>query len=535
MTDKGIAAAPAASGDLPGQVGWHRAAEPLVAAMLVLGASFANFLSYHGYPALRLEVLYIALGLLAVSAVFAALHALGGNLGKAILDGFLVFLAVDLNSDQYLLAAGAAALVAFLRLGRGISLLKPLAIVAAVVLASSATGLSKPRAAIDKRVAQGAPTSQSKAILHIILDEHGGVGGSRDAALQQQLRAFYAARGFRLFERAYSRHFHTVNAIPDVLNFGHPGDSRNVSETLDIGRTSYLSGLEQAGYRLHFYQSDFADYCRYSRFASCTAYWSPSLDFVAPLAIPAGEKARLMLLKFTALSNLLQAITGGVDTLTHLPLTRPLGIPVMAIKERAASSSLGGLAALDRMAVDAATARPGDVLFAHILAPHFPYVTRPDCSVVAPSRWQYRRSSRPVAEREAAYKAQVQCVLAKLDKIAAAFRASPGGKSGVIILHGDHGSRITGLDPIEPNAGKLTPADLMAGYSTLFAVSGPTIAAGEERRPFATPDLLKALAASDFASMETARPGDGRVHLDGPNWTVGKPASIAKAWPRIAD
>jgi len=26
-------------------------------------------------------------------------------------------------------------------------------------------------------------------------------------------------------------------------------------------------------------------------------------------------------------------------------------------------------------------------------------------------------------------------------------------------------------------------------------------------------------------------PGNGEVHLEGPNWTVGKPISIAKAWP----
>ena len=521
----------AQAGDAEAASRRRSAAVPFAAALLVLSASFANFLSYHTYPWFRLEVLVILAGLALVSAAFAAIHVRRTNFGKAILDGLLVFLAVDLNSDLPLVAAGAAAIVAFLRLGAGVSLLQPLMIIAGVVLVSAAAGHTEPRAPIARTAGKATPAVRDKAILHIILDEHGGVGGSGNAEFRQQLRSFYTDRGFRLFERAYSRHFHTVNAIPDVLNFGHPGESRNVAETLDIGRTVYLSGLERQGYRLHFYQSDFADFCRYSSYASCTSYWSPSLAFVAPLPMSAGEKARLMAFKFAALSGLMQAMTGGFDVLTHLPVTRPLGIPVLAIEERAASGSLGGFAALDRMAEDLRSAQPGHAYFAHILAPHFPYVMTRDCAIAEPSRWEYRRSSRPTAMREAAYRRQVSCLMRRLDKVVAAFLASPAGTNGVVIIHGDHGSRVADRDPIEANADRLSAADLMAGYSTLFAVRAPGLAPGSSGQPLATPDILKQLAGSDFASVEGIPPGDGVVHLDGPNWTVGKSTSIAKAWP----
>ena len=507
------------------------AAAPFVAALLALSASFANFLSYHGYPAFRLEVLWVWLGLALASAGFALLHARASQFGKAVLEGLLVFLVIDLNSDQLLVATLAAGAVAFLRLGRNLSVLTPLSIIGAVVLASSALGLAERREPIARTLGNAPPATQERAILHIILDEHGGVGGNYDRAFREQLVDFYQRRGFRLFERAYSRHFHTVNAIPDVLNFGRPGESRNVDETLDIGRTAYLSGLVKQGYRLHFYQSDFADFCHYSRYASCTAYWSPSLALVEPLAIPARQKARLMILKFAALSNLVQAVTAGIDELTHMPITQPLAIPLMAIKERAGSGSLGGFAALDRMAGDLTSAQPGSAYFAHILAPHFPYVRRADCAIVEPSQWEYRRSSRPVAVRQAAYRQQVGCVMRRLDKVIAAFLSSPASKDGVIIIHGDHGSRITAMDPIEPNAGKLSNADLMAGYSTLFAVRAPGLAAGVEPRPFATPDILRQLARSNFTSLDAIPPGDGKVHLDGPDWSVGEATSIAKAWP----
>jgi hypothetical protein len=510
---------------------WQQAAVPFAVALLVLAASFANFLHYHSYPLLRPEVLTVLAGLAAAALLFGLLHGGASQFGKALLDGLLAFLAVNLNSDS-VIAAGVAALVfAFARLARNISLHPILAIVSTVVLASGLTGLSERREAITTVKQPRPPARQAKAVLHIILDEHGGTGGASGAAFRQQLTDFYVRRGFRLFDRAYSRHFHTVNAIPDVLNFGNAGESRNVDESLDIGPTAYLSRLPRQGYRLHIYQSEFADYCRYSAEATCTNYWSPSMAFLADEPMPPAAKARLLAFKFTALSSLALTVANGFDRITHLPWTRPLGLPVIAPKERAVSSSLGGLAILDRMAADLRRAQAGDAYFAHVLAPHFPYVADGNCRILPPGGWQYRRSARPVEAREAAYRQQVGCVMRKLDRVIAAFEASAAGRNAVIIVHGDHGSRIARRDPIEADADELSPGDLMAGYSTLFAVRGPSLAAGIEPRPFATPSILWQLVNSNFQSVEGIRPGNGQVHLEGPEWTVGKPFSIAKAWP----
>lgn len=530
MSTSAAAEPQSASAAKPGR--WRLAAVPFAVALLVLAASLANFLHYHAYPLPRPEVLMVLAGLAAGAFLFGLLHAGASQFGRALLDGLLVFVAVNLNSDS-VVAAGIAALVfAFARLARDISLLPILAIVSAVVLASGLAGLAERREAITTVKQPQPPASQAKAVLHIILDEHGGTGGASDAAFRRELTDFYVRRGFRLFDRAYSRHFHTVNAIPDLLNFGHPGESRNVDESLDIGRTAYLSRLPRQGYRLHIYQSDFADYCRYSADVSCTTYWSPSMAFLADEPMSPAAKARLLAFKFTALSSMALTVANGLDRATHLPWTRPLGLPVIAPKERAVSSSLGGLAILDRMTADLRRAQPGDAHFAHVLAPHFPYVADGDCRILPPGRWQYRRSARPVEAREAAYRQQAGCVMRKLDRVIAAFESSPAGRNAVIIVHGDHGSRITRKDPIEADADALKPADLMAGYSTLFAVRGPGVAAGIEPRPFATPDILGRLAASNFQSVEGIRPGDNQVHLEGPDWTVGKPFSIADAWPK---
>jgi hypothetical protein len=166
-----------------------------------------------------------------------------------------------------------------------------------------------------------------------------------------------------------------------------------------------------------------------------------------------------------------------------------------------------------------------------VLAPHYPYTMAHDCSVIGPSRWEYRRSSSRVSDRETAYKEQVRCLMHRLDRVITAFRSTPAGKTGVIIIHGDHGSRITSYDPTDANRTKVSQADLMAGYSTLFAVASPTVERGIDRRPVAAPDILQTFAKSRFASLDALQAGSGQVYFDGPNWTVGKPASIAKAWP----
>ncbi|MDQ3482252.1 MAG: hypothetical protein M3448_02415 [Pseudomonadota bacterium] len=511
---------------------WKDTLAPFVAALLVLAASFGNFLSYHDYPFLRAEVAMVAVWFVPMAAVFAAAHLWSSNFGRALLDGLLVFLAIDLNSDYTLVAVGVAGAAALLRLSRNVSLLEPLLIIALVVLGSSLAGLTERKPAIATVAGdRQQPVNDRPAILHLILDEHGGPGGASDPIFKRKLVDFYTGHGFRLFERAYSRHFHTVNAIPDVLNFGHPGESKNVSETLDIGRTTYLSALEKQGYRLNFYQSDFADFCRYHRFSTCTSAWSPSMSFLKDRQVTVAEKARLLALKFTALSSGAVATANLLDLATRIPVLRPLDLPVLAPTQRAVSNTLGGLATLKRMTSDLKSAQPGNVYFAHVLAPHYPYLTKADCSLIRPSDWGYRRSARSIASREAAYREQVACVTAHVDKLIRAFDASPAGKNGVIVIHGDHGSRITRIEPADWNREKIEASDLMAGYSTLFAVRAPGIEPGIDRTPYASPAILKRLAESRFSSLDGLKPGPGRVYLDGPNWTVGSPISIADAWP----
>lgn len=504
----------------------------LLAGAAVLLASFANFLLYHQYPLLRAEIVLVAAVLACAAAAIALLYAASGRLGRSLLEGMLVFVALDLNTDIVWAAVLAGAGIFLLTFLRRLSLLPMLSVLALVVLLTSLIGLADRRAPISSTAGSAAASSAAPAILHLILDEHIGLEGISDPALKREVEAFYRARGFRLFGRAYSRHFHTVNAIPDILNFGGPGASDASRQHVRIGRTAYLSLLARSGYRINIYESEFADFCSDVPAAACTRYWSPSLAPIGEMRLPVSEKARLIAFKFAALSSIAMEVARFYDVRIGQPVLRRFALPPAFLRERELSSSVTALRAFDVLTADLRRARAGNVYFAHILFPHYPYVADSDCTVLPPSRWEYRRSVTPLAGREAAYHRQLRCTLRKLDAALAAFDASPAGRGGIVVVHGDHGSRITRIDPRPDTVGAFADRDLIAGYSTLFAVRAPSIVAGVEGRAVAAPELLGALARNGFRSLDGVRPDirESRIVLDDRQWRPRQQAALPASW-----
>lgn len=503
-----------------------------LAGAAVLLASLANFLMYHEYSLLRPEVGIVAAVLAGSAAAVAFLHSASKRLGRSLLEGMLVFVALDLNTDIVWAAVLAGAGVALLTYLRRVSLLPVLSVLSLVILLTSLIGLADRRAPMSSTAGASTGSSREPAILHLLLDEHIGLEGISDPALRREIAAFYSARGFRLFGRAYSRHFHTVNAIPDILNFGGAGTSDASRHHVRIGRTAYLSMLAERGYRINIHESEFADFCSDVSFASCTRYWSPSLAPIGEMSLPVSEKARLIAFKFASLSSMAMEAARFYDVLIGQPLLRRFELTPAFLRERELSSSVMALRAFDGLTAELRRARPGKVYFAHILFPHYPYVVDSDCTFLPPSRWEYRRSMTPLEGREAAYHRQLRCTLRKLDAALAAFGGSPGGRDGIVIVHGDHGSRITRVDPRPDTMGAYGDRDLIAGYSTLFAVRAPSIGPGVEAAPIAAPHLLEALARNGFRSLEGAR-WDGResrIVLDDRQWRPRRQTVLPASW-----
>jgi arylsulfatase A-like enzyme len=88
--------------------------------------------------------------------------------------------------------------------------------------------------------------------------------------------------------------------------------------------------------------------------------------------------------------------------------------------------------------------------------------------------------------------------LNQVSRVIDAVQRSPAGQNTVIIVHGDHGSRINDVEPFAENIGKFGDETLLAGYSTLFAVRGPNLTPGYDSQHYPVTQLLQELAASKF-------------------------------------
>ena len=508
-------------------------ASAFLAGAAVLAASFVNLLHYLVYPLLAADTAMVAAGLLGLTLAAALLYAGSGRIGRAPMEGLLVFLAVDLNLDQNWVALAAGLGVAALAWRKRVSILPILAVFAGIVFLTTLAGIGERRATLEKSPGSAAASGTGPAILHIIFDEHVGLQGITDPALRSEMERFYTSRGFRTFDRAYSRHYHTVNAIPDILNFGAPGAPERRWRAFRAGPTAWLGRLARQGYGIHIYQPEFGDYCSDNPHASCTLYRETSLEALRDLPLPAAEKARLIALKFANLSVLASRAAQAYDLIVQLTGLSRRGLPVIDVKRTSRAATLVGMAAFDALNADLRQARRGNVYFAHLLFPHHPFIAAPDCRVLPPSNWQ--RGS--VAARDA-YHRQLRCVMRKVDEALAALAASPAGADAIVILHGDHGSRLAHMTPRADRAERLTGEDLVAGYSTLFAVRAPGLASGPDPRPAAAPELLQALAGSGFTSAETPRrPGGGRtVMLDDRSWIPRVSVPLPDDWqdpPRL--
>src|SRR5690606_25049734 len=104
---------------------------------------------------------------------------------------------------------------------------------------------------------------------------------------------------------------------------------------------------------------------------------SPTATLDLPLSI--GERTQLLLAKLASLTSISQGATLAVRRSAKLFRLAGMVQPRLPHHEAARSSTAGALMAFDALTAELNRARAGDAYFAHILAPHFPYIVRADC------------------------------------------------------------------------------------------------------------------------------------------------------------
>jgi hypothetical protein len=490
---------------------WRDSLLAFGAGAALLAASLANFLVHNDYPILRADVGIDAFVLFLIAAAMVPFYVGQRQWGRSVLGGALVLLFADLNGASVWLSLLAGSAFGLFTWWRRVSLTGPLALFGVVILLTTIMGVGgRPKwLHTDTRNVSRPPQAGRPefAVLHVLLDEQAGVAGiypdANGLRLRQELRNFFLSRGFALYGRAYSEHMHTANAIPAVLNFGSRLSPNASQSGVRVGPTVYFDQLHRQGFKVNVLQNDFAELCEKNPVSVCTTYDSSSLRPTLDAPLNLGDRAKLIGLKFVALSKTVRPVSqlfneAGV-------LARRSGFVWSAFEpgNTSRTSTVAAAVALREWSSRLRHARPGEVYFAHLLLPHYPHVFRADCSYLPWNEWELRRSNTPLETRRRSYAEQDRCTLRLLGKMIREFEESPGGRKGVIIVHGDHGSRIVRTAPVTDFAGYFSDQDVIAGHATLFAVREPQPQPQYYETPQPISGLLREFAVRGFRSAPT--------------------------------
>ncbi len=278
----------------------------------------------------------------------------------------------------------------------------------------------------------------------------------------------------------------------------------------DLKRNRYFTRLAERGYRLRAYQSDHMDFCAgLAGAAECESYIANGIGALQEAPLTTAEKARVIAGVYLSRSNayiLMKDAYAGVRSSLHR-----VGLPAPAWTwDRDRVGPLTSIPIVEKLAHDLKSGRRGDFFFAHLLMPHHPYIFDARCGLVPVEEWMSRmaveapggRSNTPAtrAVGYAKYTAQVQCVYTKVEQLLQAIprELQP---DAIVIIQGDHGSRLTLRVPRRSNADLMSVEDYADSFSTLFAVRSPQLSVLYDATVVSITCLLKTLTEDDYRSV----------------------------------
>lgn len=526
----------------------------MIFPVLMLLSGFVSYILYHDYGAFKPEVLigYAGFGVIGLAIGFLLAKAGPTNL-RAFGIGLMLLVYVDVhlnlfrsivgfiqvNEDQ-LFRYAAFLFGCFLVFLTILSLRKKLASIVALIfgtllVSTVALPLEKVRFGSDEEPpAGGLPASDQAPIIHLVLDGHIGIEGiPQDIEGGPELRAtleeFYQRWGFRVFSRAYSKYFMTYDSLSNMFN-GVTSDIKashvNVTNRygksgLALNQNLYFKQTTAKGYRARVYQSDYLDFCQATieNLEYCYIYSSASPRLIRELDLPVTEKAELIVGSYANDSGVYNAMR-----VFYRLLRSGLGkldVADLAQWERKnyEFSSLGVPLILKRLKADISHSSDGRMFFAHLLLPHGPYVWGRECQLRTDSdTWLSRRHehdnlltmSNPHYRKTAyqIYFEQTDCLVTLLDDLLGSLNEQGLLDQATVIVHGDHGSRITIADPVDPAISSASSRDFIDAFSTLLAIRSPLTTPGFDQNTRSVQSLFAEYVLEDVALAE-----DGNVLL----------------------
>ncbi len=511
---------------------------------LVLLAPFLAFASHNQYPLSRPALWVASLGLVIPGLVLGGLGRLGGLRGSAVAVGLSVAFAADLHlrlstATEKLLAAvvcfSLVLIVAAAMKERFLSLV--LAFFGFILLTTPLAQGGRPLV-VEKTSAKPAPDGVSALppVIHLILDEQGGVGAippELDGAerLRTALRDDYVAEGFKVYTHAYSRYYDSYNSIPNVLNLSSPAkEFAHLRDTGDeelriLDDNAYFSAMAAKGYRIRAYQSSYMDFSLSpdAPVDYALTYEIHSIGMLADLPASKVQKAALVLNSFTESSWFADRLREAYSTVRKRAARSGVALP--PLPKIPGGVGVPAAATLRRLTADLAQGNNrGTLYFAHITLPHYTYLLDEDCKPwPSLADWMDRRAHKGAVENSAAervarydkYVSQSLCTQKLVGELLDTLKASPDWQDTVVLIHGDHGSRITRHAPTRRNLAKLTAQDHRDSFATFLAIKSPKRAAGISEVPVAVQDSVTLVLDGEEPEPKPAevyiRMGNGRL------------------------
>jgi len=471
---------------------------------LILLTPFLHFLSYHAYCITCPETGVIISGLAILASVGSFIFIKGWTRLYIFFIAILTTIFIDIQFrwiDNLYEAIGA--LVFFSALAWGLK--NNFALIATVVFGTfiAVTFATLNPHSIDKYIfattPSPAPHSETPPrLIHIILDEHIGIEGIPTGipgghALQDNLIDFYRSYGFQLSSNAFSHYFLTSHSIPSLMNFSNERDQQ-VNIDLDhqkgehhkLLHNTYFESLDRAGYQINVLAPQYIDYCLHSRIEiqNCNQYNSFTMNVLQDLDIPISQKVNLLVSGYLKKSYIKNQVVKKAYLFFQISGTHIIGtsLPPWSWENSPSSLRMHSLHTLNQLKTlgdNIMATPPGNALIVHLLFPHYPYITDAKCSVRNPKDWKSkntRMGGNTAESRDTHYQLyfeQISCLYLKLDGIFKHMQSAKIYDDSIIILHGDHGSRISIRDPLVKHRDVLTEEDITDHFSTLFAVKMP--------------------------------------------------------------
>jgi hypothetical protein len=495
---------------------------------IALAAGLLNLLNYHGYPVFRAEIALVLLGLAAAAWLMSAIRKAAGPRLAPLFSALFIAIAIDLSASIdlgwfYALWAGLAIAAWFAEAAVLKLTLAAFGSVCLFQLAALTTGIGAP-----ERPANYAKTLQDPArapadrpaIVHLVLDSYLGLDGmalgpEHYTRLRADQSAFFTARGFQVYPRAYSRHVKTVNSLPQLFSYGGAPlatTNRNLQYAI-ADELPYFTDLDRIGYRTSAVLPTYLDLCVNQPLTHCRKYERSELTSMLGTSLSAVDRATVI--GFTLLQ--LAGLPSRTAEALQLRANDWFGTAGRRPYNRAKLLPLASLGQLDRFADELATLKRGEARVIHLLLPHDPYILDAQCRVRPESDWLDEHGPGAPEAREKAYADQVRCMQQRLGRMLDRLNQSAAGREAIVLIHGDHGSRIS---PIAPFLGgpDLTERELLMSHATFFAMRVPGEPGGEVPGTYALEELMADFRARDFAAAPRPPESDRTMLLMDAQW-----------------